>query len=277
MRILISYTLLFFVLLASSCAVKKYENLSYLETKTDDKESPTLNVFTPANSKSQNNPVLIFVHGGNWNAGDKKLYGFFGRNFAKKGITTVIIGYKLSPKANYDEMAMEVAKAINWTKLNIANYKGDPKAIFLTGHSAGGHLVALVGTSPKYIQDKTIIKGIILNDAAALDMKYYLEKNPPTQEDDYLTTWSADPEIWKAASPIYFLDKNTPPFMIYLGTKTYQSIKDGNARFLERLHVFQPEVKTIILNKKHIPMVTQYFFPWNNRFDEIKTFIEKNK
>jgi hypothetical protein len=46
-----------------------------------------------------------------------------------------------------------------------------------------------------------------LNDAAGLDMKNYLEGNPPTAEDDYLATWTTNPEQWKAASPIYFIDK----------------------------------------------------------------------
>lgn len=260
----------------TNCASKKYKNVSYIENSSD-KEKATLNIFTPRNKKFKNNPVLIFVHGGNWNSGDKKLYGFFGRNFAKKGITTVIMGYTLSPKANYDDMAKEVAKAVEWTKNNIANYNGDPNSIFLTGHSAGGHLVALVATNPKYLKDNSIIKGVILNDAAGLDMKHYLEEFPPTNADDYLTTWTDKPENWKDASPIYFLDKNSPKFMIYTGSKTYESIKVSNERFLTKLHEFQPNVKPIVLNKKHIPMILQYFFPWNNRFDEIKKFIDETK
>ena len=125
------YTILFllFVFLFSSCASKKYKNVAYLETKSEVK-NPTLNIYKPRNSNYKNNPVLIFVHGGNWNSGDKKLYGFIGRNFAKKGITTVIVGYTLSPKANYDTMAKQIAKAVEWTKENIANYNGNPNEIF---------------------------------------------------------------------------------------------------------------------------------------------------
>ena len=259
----------------SSCASKKYKNIAYLETESEVK-NPTLNIFKPRNTKCKNNPVLIFVHGGNWNSGDKKLYGFIGRNFAKKGITTVIVGYTLSPKANYNAMAKQVAKAVEWTKENIANYNGNPNEIFLTGHSAGGHLIALVATNTTYLKDKSIIKGVILNDAAGLDMKHYLEEVPPTIKDDYLTTWSSNPETWKAASPIYFLDKNSPPFMIYIGgSKTYKSIQVSNERFIKELNKFQPNVNAIVLNKKHVNMITQYFFPWSKRYVEIIDFIKK--
>jgi arylformamidase len=264
------------IMLLTSCASKKYKNVAYLKDTSNKEEEPTLNIFVPRDSKFTNNQVIIFVHGGNWNSGDKKLYGFIGRTFAKKGITTVIAGYTLSPKANYDTMAKEIAAAVNWTKNNISNYNGNPDEIFLTGHSAGGHLIALIATNPKYLENKNSIKGIILNDAAGLDMKHYLEENPPTNEDDYLATWSNTPKEWEAASPIYFLDKETPKMMIYLGSKTYESIKVGNERFLKKLHQYQPNVEPIILNKKHIPMVLQYIFPWSKRYKEITAFM-KNK
>ena len=90
-------------------------------------------------------------------------------------------------------------------------------------------------------------------------------------------TLTSNPENWKEASPIYFLNKNTAPFMIYTGSKTYESIKVSNKRFLKELHKYQPNVTPIVLNKKHIPMVLQYIFPWNNRYDEIINFMNENK
>jgi arylformamidase len=78
------------------------------------------------------------------------LYDFYGKNFAKKGITTVIVGYTLSPEADYKEMATQVAEGIKWIQKNIAEYKGDPEKLFLTGHSAGGHLVALAVMNEEY-------------------------------------------------------------------------------------------------------------------------------
>jgi arylformamidase len=130
--------------------------------------------------------------------------------------------------------------------------------------------------NPKYGLESGSISGIILNDAAGLDMKNYLDENPPTLKEDYLTTWTSNSELWHDASPINFLNKNTPPFLIYVGDKTYNSIKKANSRFVTALEPFQPDVTPILLNKKHIPMVVQYFFPWSDRFDEIITFMQQH-
>lgn len=261
------------IVLLTGCASKKYRNVAYLKNETNTIDNPTLNIFVPKKEKYKNNPVILFVHGGNWNSGNKKIYNFIGRNFAKKGITAVIVGYTLSPKADYDVMAEQIAQAVTWTKSNISEYKGNPAKIFLTGHSAGGHLIALIGTNPKYLEDKSIIKGIILNDAAGLDMKHYLEENPPTDKNDYLATWSSNPEKWTEASPIYFIDEKTPRMMIYLGNKTYESIKVGTTRFTKELSKYQPDVQPIMINKRHASMVLQYIFPCSDRYDEIIQFI----
>ena len=258
-----------------NCSSKKHTNISYLGTtdKTTS-EDPKMNIFVPRKSSATQLPVLIFVHGGNWNSGRKGTYDLLGRNFASKGVITVIPNYTLSPEANYDEMTRQIVSVIKWTKKNISQYNGNANTVYITGHSAGGHLGALAVMNPKYEIDSGSIAGIILNDAAGLDMKNYLEGNPPTVKDDYLATWTSDPVKWKDASPIYFLDKNSPPFLIYVGDKTYNSIKIGNSRFLDAIKPFQPDVTPIRLNKKHVPMVLQYFNPWSNRFDEIIAFMK---
>lgn len=260
-------------LLLTACASKKISNISYLKSSKALVESfPELNVFKTR--KSKNNPVVIFIHGGSWNEGNKKIYGFLGRNFAKKGIVTVIPNYTLSPDGSYDTMAKEVAAAIKWTYENIEKYNGNPDQIFLMGHSAGGHLIALVGTNPKYLENTNLIKGIILNDAAGLDMNSFLEKYPPTKNRNYDVTWTKNPENWKDASPIYFLSEKTPPIFMITGTKTYPSIISQNKDFVEKLNVFQPSVKINYQSKKHIPMMSQFIFPWNKNYKQIIKFID---
>ncbi|MFA0962684.1 alpha/beta hydrolase [Roseivirga sp. BDSF3-8] len=253
---------------------RKYKDIDYLTGGVENGERPTLNVFVPKKIEEGKAPVLLFVHGGNWNSGNKETYNILGRNFARKDVVTVIPGYTLSPDASYEEMAQQIAEAVRWTLDSIGKYKGDPQRVYLTGHSAGGHLVALVATNPDYDIDPDDIAGIILNDAAGLDMHHYLTNNPPTTNEHYLTTWTKYPEVWEEASPINYVDAASPPFMIYLGSKTYNSIKTANERFLKELKPHQPGITPIIIDKKHIPMVTQYVWPWNKRYDEILEFME---
>lgn len=272
------FTFAVLVLLLVSCSSKKIKDVSYLQTTVSGvSDSPRMNIFVPRNPKAAQNPVLIFVHGGNWNSGRKGTYDLLGRNFAKKGVVTIIPDYTLSPDADYDAMTKQIAAVIQWAKDSVSKYKGNPNEIFITGHSAGGHLGALAVMNPKYGINSAAISGIILNDAAGLDMKHYLEENPPTATDDYLTTWTKKPNNWQQASPIYFLDKNTPPFLIYVGDKTYTSIKIANSRFVDALQPYQPNVTPIRLNKKHVPMVVQYFWPWSNRFDEVIKFMDSHR
>jgi arylformamidase len=269
-------TLLFCIFLVSSCASKKISNISYLKKSEALITSfPELNVFQT--QTSEKSPVVIFIHGGYWTSGNKDIYGFLGRNFGKKKIVTVIPNYTLSPNGNYDTMAKEVAAAIQWTSDNIEKYNGNPDQIFLMGHSAGGHLIALVGTNPKYLKNTDMIKGIILNDAAGLDMNSYLKKYPPTKKHNYDVTWTKNQDNWKDASPIYSLSKKAPPFLMFTGIKTYPSIISQNKAFVQKLKTFQPNVKINFLNKKHVPMMRQFLFPWNKNYKEIIKFIEANK
>ncbi|QOW09049.1 alpha/beta hydrolase [Kaistella flava (ex Peng et al. 2021)] len=265
----------FGLLLFMSCQSIKYKDVVY--AKSSDHEDLKLNIFVPKNAQNKKLPVLLFVHGGNWNSGNKDQYGFFGRNFAKKDVITVIPDYTLSPKANVDQMTTEIAEVIKFVQKNISEYHGDSTKLFVTGHSAGAQLVASAVLNPKFGVPENSISGIILNDGAGIDMKNYLEKYPPTSKDDYIATWSTNPDNWYQASPINFLDKNSPPFLIYVGTKTYPSITTANEHFLKKLNEFQPEVKPIFLKKKHIPMMLQYFWPWSDRFTETIDFMKKNK
>ena len=272
---IIKLSFLLSLLILSSCSSKKTSDISYLDkSKALITSMPELDIYSP--KKAKNNPVVIFIHGGYWEAGNKDIYSFLGNNFAKIDVVTVIPNYTLSPNGNYNTMAQEVAACIKWTSDSIYNYNGNPRQIYLMGHSAGGHLIALVSTNTKYLKNLEVIKGVILNDAAGLDMYSYLKENPPTNQYNYDVTWTDDPENWKDASPIYSLSEKSPPFMIYVGTKTYPSIISQNKDFLAKLKEFQPNAKIKYLNKKHVPMMRQFVNPWNKHYKEIITFIDSN-
>ena len=142
-----------------SCAfrsIKRSKGIKYLEASpTKNIATQKINVFAPRKHTIPKN-VLIFIHGGNWNSGKRSLYNFFGTRMARKGIVTVIIDYPLTPKATYKEMAYASAASVKWVKENIAAYGGDTGKIFVSGHSAGGHLAALISLDNEYFDSLKI-------------------------------------------------------------------------------------------------------------------------
>ncbi|GEQ87285.1 hypothetical protein ULMS_27930 [Patiriisocius marinistellae] len=223
-------------------------------------------------------PVIIFAHGGNWNRGDKDTYAFYGKDIAKRNIILVVPEYTLSPNVTYDHQAQQIAACIQWTKENIVQYGGDPNKIFMNGHSAGGHLSALSVINPKYGIDQKSISGIILNDAAGLDMFWLNTINPPKKGGfyDYQSTFTNDPEIWKDASPIYFISEENPPFLIFQGTKTIESIAKTNNDFVNKLKEFQPDVQFIKQKKGHFGMMLQFIWGGQETLNTIEMFVNAN-
>ena len=198
----------------TSCSVKKHSNIDYGSHVGNVEDTPKLNVFTSTKASDELLPVLVFVYGGNWNSGRKGLYNYVGRNFAKHDMVTVLPDYTKSPIVDVETMTMQIATSIKWVLNNIEDYGGDPDRIYLTGHSAGAHLVALAAMNPDYGIQPDEVKGIILNDAAGLDMETYFKTNPPTSGQDYIATWTNNPEVWKSTSPINYIDSETPKIKI---------------------------------------------------------------
>jgi acetyl esterase/lipase len=274
------------VLLAFSCAscafkaVSRTKGITYLSEGALKGTGPQkLNVFAPKKSKTSKS-VLVFIHGGSWNSGKRSLYNFFGNRLARKGVVTVIIDYPLSPAVTYYEMAQASAEAINWTKQNIGRYGGEPERIFISGHSAGGHIAALLTVDDRYFDSlrlKNPLAGAILIDAAGLDMFSYLTERKLPTDHSYIRTFTNNPEEWKAASPIYHLHDGVPPIEMFIGERTYPSLVKANRRFYAALSKIAPNAQyTVVKRKKHIPMITQFFWTWNPMYDQLITFMNKH-
>jgi len=88
--------------------------------------------------------TLIFIHGGYWHKFDKSSFQFVGKAFRNYDITIVLINYPLAPDVSVDQIAASCRLAIHWLYQNISAYNGDPGQLYIAGHSAGGHLSAML-------------------------------------------------------------------------------------------------------------------------------------
>lgn len=105
----------------------------------------TLDVFTPDPAFAGGfAPVLIVIHGGYWRALDKSDYSFLAASFTDEGALVVVPNYDLCPDVSIERIAMQLTEAVAWAWRHAAEHGGDPSRIVLLGHSAGGHLAAML-------------------------------------------------------------------------------------------------------------------------------------
>ena len=97
-------------------------------------------------------PVLVFFYGGSWQGGRRDQYLAFGQAFATLGIVTVVADYRLYPEVTYPAFVEDGAQAVAWVYAHAAEYGGDPARLFVSGHSAGGYIAAMLGSDPQYLQ-----------------------------------------------------------------------------------------------------------------------------
>lgn len=202
-------------------------DISYWTDATPDPspERHSLNLYLPA---GQNWPVMIFVPGGGWTtedkdlkAGGKDVYGNIGRFFAARSIGVAVVNYQLLPNVKWPEQIIDVARAVAWIHKNISRYGGDPKKIFISGHSAGAQLATRVALDKKPLAhfglNPHLFCGVIPVSGAGLDLtdaktyelgadpNYYIKR---FQDGDTSGAWKT------LISPMRFVRRDAPPFLI---------------------------------------------------------------
>ncbi|MBB3179243.1 alpha/beta hydrolase [Variovorax sp. Sphag1AA] len=145
-RVLVPEHPAYFERWAAQSAVLRDALPSHIDLRYGEGPNETLDVFPAAEPDA---PVLVFIHGGYWRALDKSEHSFVARAFHERGVCVVVPNYALCPGTpgrpiGIADIALQMAHALEWTWRNIATYGGDPSRITVAGHSAGGHLAAMM-------------------------------------------------------------------------------------------------------------------------------------
>lgn len=105
----------------------------------------TLDLFLPERRANQPlAPVLVFIHGGYWRSLDKSEHSFIAPPFVQQGAVVVVPNYALCPAVSIPDIVLQMVRALAWVWRHIATHGGDPDRISVVGHSAGGHLAAML-------------------------------------------------------------------------------------------------------------------------------------
>jgi acetyl esterase/lipase len=136
-----------------------------------------LDVYAPPGAKGL--PVVVWIHGGGWQTGDKSEVQRKPRAFTDKGFVFVSTDYRLLPGVDMGTIVRDVARSIGWVRGHIDEYGGDPDRLFIMGHSAGAQLAALVCTDERYLEAEGVslssIKGCVPVDGDTYDVPAIIE------------------------------------------------------------------------------------------------------
>ena len=189
--------------------VEARKDITYVDGKPEDEAKHKLDIYSPKGKT--NLPVMVFFHGGSWRSGDRSNYPALGNKFAKAGFEVVVPSYRLMPGSPHPAQVDDATAAMNWVIQNIAQYGGDPKKIYVFGHSAGGHLAAYVGLNQKFWP----------NLKAVMPLSGVYDVSP-------IAAFQKDADN---ASPIKHIQKGAPPFLITYCENDYPSLPDQARRF----------------------------------------------
>jgi len=219
----------------------------HLDISIGDHPKQKIDLYLPA-EKTKKSPVLLFLHGGGFQEGDRSHYGFIAAPYAEHGIITAIAGYRLTSDGYvYPSATEDVKNSIAWLFENIESYGGDKSAIYVSGHSAGAILAAEIGVDLTWLQERGIpletIRGIV-----SVSGRYDFLK---MEYDEYLPTR----ELKIKASAIHNIRKPAPEFILSYGTTEDLYIQPSND-FYHQLVANHVDARIIeISNGNHIDTV----------------------
>jgi len=169
-------------------------------------DSEMLDIYPTAHA---NAPVLVFIHGGYWRSSDKALHGFIAPSFTTDGALVMVPNYALCPAVGIEHIVLQMTRCLAWVHRHAAIYGGDPSRIVVVGHSAGGHLAAML-LSCRWKEVDASLPAQLISGALAISGVFDLEplRHAPFLKDDVRLT----PASVKRLSPAFFPRPRRPLF-----------------------------------------------------------------
>lgn len=245
--------------------IEVIEDLAYAST---DNPKQTLHLVVPKERTSDDPlPLVVFIHGGAWRAGDKRGgIGRVSRLVASGDFVGASIGYRLTGEAIWPAQIHDCKAAIRWLKKNASEYGYDPDRIAVMGSSAGGHLVCMLGTTNHTDAfdgelgdclefDSKVSCVVDLFGPTELlrmnDIRGSMDHDAPNSPESVLVGGPLQtlPEVANQASPITHVDSDCPPFLIVHGQEDFLVPLDQSLRFHRTLR--QNEVPSVLIQVRH--------------------------
>lgn len=189
-------------------------------------ERRALDLYVPGGEGPH--PVLMFVHGGGWEAGSKDQYAFAGKRFAAEGYLTAVPSYSLLPEGTYEVFMADMAAALAEVIERAPEHGGDPDAVFLAGHSAGAYNVVQLALAPEFLAAEGLSPEVV-DAVAGLSGPYdFLPLDPGVAQRAFGGVADA-----RSTQPVARVTLDAPPMILLTGTKD-EVVRPDNSASLAR-------------------------------------------
>ena len=172
-----------------------------------------LDVYRPRHA-APNARVVIFFYGGEWQAGEKNDYRFAGEALTSQGFIAVLPNYRLYPEVTFPAFVQDGALAFRWVHDHIADFGGDPKHIYLMGHSAGAYIAALLTLDGHYLKDVGLQR-LDISGTAGIAGPYDFQPFPEDRAIFNMKPRDVTPDA--KTQPVNFVDGHAPPMLLMQG------------------------------------------------------------
>lgn len=169
-----------------------------------------MDIYLPAGSGKKHD-VIVFFYGGRWTDGSKDDYAFVGSAFAKAGYVVAIPDYRKYPDVRFPAFAQDAAAAVAWVADNIATYGGDPAHIFVSGHSSGAHIGALIAADAQYLAVHNKPQDTIKAFAGMAGPYAFIPEEPDLKD------MFGPPQQYPLMQAPTFIDGRQPPMLLLWG------------------------------------------------------------
>lgn len=203
-----------------------YRKLSTL--RYGDAPRQQLDIYQPV--VTNKDVVLVFFYGGGWRTGARDEYRFVAQTLTRYGATVVIPDYRIYPDGVFPDFMHDAAAAVAWTHRHIAEYGGDPKKIYLIGHSAGGHIATLLALDKQYLAAQGLSTDMlagVVGLAAPTDFASTLEAK-------YRPAFG-DQAALDRAQPIRYARGDAPPLFLQHGANDSVVLPRNSLALAERI------------------------------------------
>lgn len=194
----------------------------------------SLDVYRPshvAQLRAGGAPIVVFFYGGDWAYGKREWYRFVGTALAAQGVIVVIPDYRKYPQVAMDGFMRDGARAVAWAHAHAAELGGDPRAIFVMGHSAGGQIAALLATDPQWLAPYDMQPHDL---AGFIGLAGCYDFTPiPLKQKDMLGTFGHTLAEQRRAQPVLFVTGHEPPMLLLQGSAD-REVNPANAISLDQ-------------------------------------------